>query len=166
MCSSVKRKRENDLIAFERRKHARVKHEAAIQREQAADRSLLQLRCVSEVCLELCCVATITDEPSTCEVETQTDLRIKFYLPTHNMLHVGSVLHVLLVCLNQAYIHHTYICTCTQHTLFICCQFVVYHVPCYLLFVTLSIVCYSTIIAPWYKRFACTWLVTLKRKLN
>ena len=71
-------------------------------------------------------------------------------------LYVQRCLHVLSVCFNhaahtvhQAYMHHTYIHVRTQHTLSVCCQSVVDHVPCYLLFDK------KQKRAPWCKCFAC-----------
>lgn len=76
--SSVKRKRESDLIAFERRKQARMKREAATKEDAPDTGSLLQLSCVGEACLEIadhaCSVPITIDEPPKREVATQTDL--------------------------------------------------------------------------------------------
>ena len=69
------------IMAFERRKQARMKRHEATTRENAA-KALLQLTHISVASVEtqsgnICEVATMTDEPTKCEVATQTVLSIR-----------------------------------------------------------------------------------------
>ena len=66
--SPVKRKREGDLVAYFRRKEARLKRDLAVANDANDD----------DVSMETSSdVATVTEQPSRCEVATQTDLSMQ-----------------------------------------------------------------------------------------